>query len=606
MDRFLDSAGLLAGLTLVVGWCGLCGCSGSGGGGGLNLAPALVSAVFIGATSTPAPGDRLQLVLSEDVMLAGGNLLDDGDVTLSTGTLGTVMSPPTLVSPRVVEVQLGVGVSFTPGSTTIDFSTGNDVVRDGTGILVAASTPKVIADGDPDDPTVNSLTLNGIVSLLNGTGPAGGTLQTPPNGFTIDITYSDATSAVNPALTLVAVNVQTSVGGTPRASGQNLLPDLVVLTADASSASYLVPSQLVMPSLTIVMTVQVGDTTGRISAPATFSFKVFPFLDTVRPFETSVNASQLWFLDYSRDIESYTVDLASPSPPGVPVKVNASANSTPDLLDLFSTIGLQHSSPIANVIGSKNSNEVVFDLFRAEVLSSLPTFFPGINISFTDISPGAFPSPSGFVAYNSASFSQMCIAGSFDAVGNSGVLGLALFDPNNANQENDCITEFPSPGGARLGVFLHTLVNNGFLDSPVSLFRQTYDPFTPARGRTPIGADSMDGQRLANVLNDARATEIDLAIQRLARFAAVVAAHEMGHSMGLVPDGTMPTGLYGNDAANFPGSNPGHIMMPASIFTGGAVNIMTPALSFDSTLIPTTRFNTLNLAYLRERVLYTP
>ena len=65
----------------------------------------------------------------------------------------------------------------------------------------------------------------------------------------------------------------------------------------------------------------------------------------------------------------------------------------------------------------------------------------------------------------------------------------------------------------------------------------------------------------------------------------------------------MPVGLYGNDS-NFPGSNEGHIVMPASIFTGGAINVMSPALSFSGTLVSTTRFNTLNVAYLKERVLY--
>lgn len=592
---------ILVSLSLSLGLVLLPGCSGSGGGGGgLNLVPVLVSAVFIGATSTPAQGDRLQLVLSEDVTLVGGNMLDDSDVTLSSGTLGTVVAAPTLVSARVVEVQLGAGVSFTPGVTTIDFSMDNDAVRDTTGILVGESTPKVIADGDPENPTVDSITFNGIVTLLNGSGPAGGTLQVPPNGFAIDITYSDTTSAVNPAQNLVAVNVQTSAGGSPRAAGQNLLPDLAVVSATSTSASYTVPSTLVMPSFTIQMTIQVTDTTGRVSAPITFDFRVSPLTDAVRPFETTVNASQLWFVDFSRDVESYTVDLGNFV---TPVEVNNSGNSNPDILDLLGTIGLQHSSPIANVIGSKDSNEVVFDLFRADVLAQLTILFPGINITFTDVSPGTFPSAAGFTSYNSSTFSQMCVGGSFDTGGNSGVLGLALFDANNANQENNCLTDF---GGSRLGVFVHTIVNSGFQESAASTFRTTFDTFTPVRGGTPIGADSDDDDRLTDSLNDGRATLIDVAIQRLARFCAVVAAHEMGHSMGLVQGNPMPLGLYGNDPAHFPGSNDGHIVMPPSIFTGGAINIMTPAISFEGTLVPASRFNTLNLAYLRERVIYTP
>jgi hypothetical protein len=353
-----------------------------------------------------------------------------------------------------------------------------------------------------------------------------------------------------------------------------------------------------MPGLTINMTVQVTDTSGRISAPAVFAFKVTFLTNAIRPFETIVNPSQLWYVDFSRDLESYTVNLLNNI---TPVQVNNSANSNPDILDLLGTIGLQHSSPILNVIGSKDSNEVVFDQFRAEVLSQLGTLFPGVNITFTDVSPGPFPAPSGFTDYNSAAFSQMCIAGSFDVAGTSGVLGLSLFDDNNSGQENNCLEDFQ---GSRLGVFLHTIVNSGFLQSPVSLFRQTYDPFTPSRSGMPIGADAADDQRLTNVLNDGRASQIDLAIQRMARFAAVVAGHEMGHSMGLVKNGPMPAGLYANDPTNFPGSSDSHILMPASIFTGGAINLMTPALSFEGTLVPTTRLNTLNLAYLREQALY--
>jgi hypothetical protein len=72
--------------------------------------------------------------------------------------------------------------------------------------------------------------------------------------------------------------------------------------------------------------------------------------------------------------------------------------------------------------------------------------------------------------------------------------------------------------------------------------------------------------------------------------------------MGLVQNGAMPVGLYGNDSTHFPGSNPGHINTPA-LFPSG-INIMTPALGYTQALDPGTGFNRLNLAYLREQVSY--
>ena len=104
-------------------------------------------------------------------------------------------------------------------------------------------------------------------------------------------------------------------------------------------------------------------------------------------------------------------------------------------------------------------------------------------------------------------------------------------------------------------------------------------------------------------MSDDRADLMDIAIADLARFAAVVIAHECGHSMGLVVNGPMPTGLYGNDSVNFPGSSNGHISTQA-LFPGNGTNVMSPGLFYESALHPSTAFNSLNLAYLREQVFY--
>ena len=101
---------------------------------------------------------------------------------------------------------------------------------------------------------------------------------------------------------------------------------------------------------------------------------------------------------------------------------------------------------------------------------------------------------------------------------------------------------------------------------------------------------------------DARATVIAVAIEDIARYLAVVIAHECGHSHGLVQNGAQPTGLYGNDTVNFPGSTNGHIRTPL-LFSSG-INIMSPSLSYTLATDSNTGFNSLNLAYLREQVSY--
>ena len=154
---------------------------------------------------------------------------------------------------------------------------------------------------------------------------------------------------------------------------------------------------------------------------------------------------------------------------------------------------------------------------------------------------------------------------------------------------------------------MHTIINDGLIAHPTTQFRVTFDPFTPARFGTPIGDDPTDKERLKLEVFDARSTQIVNALTRMARFAAVILAHECGHSMGLVANGAMPTGLYGNDSVNFAvfpsDAADGHIKMPASLFPGVSENIMSPAFDFDSALAPDTQFNSLNRAYLREFVL---
>jgi hypothetical protein len=99
-----------------------------------------------------------------------------------------------------------------------------------------------------------------------------------------------------------------------------------------------------------------------------------------------------------------------------------------------------------------------------------------------------------------------------------------------------------------------------------------------------------------------RYDDLALAIDGISRATAVILAHEIGHSVGLVANGPPPTGLFGGEyRASFAGpyTNSYHLDTNNN-------SIMASALSFLDAItigINGPAFNLLNLAYLRERIL---
>ncbi len=566
---------------------------GGGGGGTANAPPTIVSAAFVGAGPGPGAGDTLQLFLSEDAALVAGRLLTDADVVLSGGaTLGAVTAAPTLLNPRAVAVELGAGVDFVPGTTTIAFGSGNDAVADTAGALGTGGTPVAIGTSDGAAPVIANVTIAGIDDPLNGTGPAGGVLQVPLSGWTIDLAYSD-NAAIDTAATQISADVPVGTSSGSQPAGTNLLPFLTTIAADNVRASYRVPATTTFPAGAFALTCVVVDSSGTASSPSSFAAAARAFTDALRPFETGVNPQQLWYLDFSRDVDTLTTSAIAG---GVSVDVTNAPNGRSDFEDVLHAIGLLTGSPIPNVANGLDSNEVVLERFRLLLLLELAALHPSAPIGFTLTDPGTTFTNSS-MAYNAIDHSRISIAG---APTTPGVLGVAIFDPSNTTQNDNTLTNF---SGTRLGVFLQTIADAGLGPPSTSAFRLTFGPFAPSLGGTAIGADSADDDRLTGANTDSRAGAIDTAIADLARFTAVVVAHECGHSVGLVQNGAMPAGLYGNDATNFPGSADGHIRN-AALFPAGSTNVMSPSLSYGAAINASTAFNSLNLAYLREQAFY--
>ncbi|MEQ8762416.1 MAG: Ig-like domain-containing protein [Planctomycetota bacterium] len=621
---------------------------------GDSTGPKLVDAFFIGSVAddqVPDQGEFLDLTFDEDVTLDCVLDFTDRDMYFfpNTDSVGAGATIATTADPRVLRITLGTSPTFVPGTSLINVSdptdnTGTDPFNDSMFDLAGNRPPTPespavtdllpIRADDAQAPIIDLLTLEDVPGILNGTGSAGGTLQVIQSQFTVDLEYHDVGPSLIDPDTLVIRNDRTLINsqGDDINAGTDLTSIFALQGADAEMAHFIVPHTLAFPTGTNTLTATVEDNSGNVSAQKSFTFNVVAISQGIQPFETNVNPSQVWFLDFNRDLDSLTLnyngglDQVSITTFRTESSPTLMPNGAPDFDEMMFIFGLLNDGTTNfQVSGTgKTNNQFMRDWMIDELLNKLPGHFPGINIQFTRTAPGGFPGGVFQVGYNSAGFSQITVSA---YAGGTGALGVALVDHQNDNQDNNSLYFGSSPNPeADLGIFPGQLYDIEVNGAGASFFRQTFDPFIPGRadplaGPTlgPVGDQSNDKAILEDIAGTGptvtgddltRRDAIILALDRLANVIALVLAHETGHSMGLVANGAMPVGLYGNVVPPFLGSTSGHINLancgaPCNeIFPGNSINIMTPAVSIVEANDPSSRFNPLILAYFRERALY--
>jgi len=582
--------------------------------------PDLEAVIYFGS-GNPKAGELLFLIFNEEMDVDTDNVFDAADVAFWNGgdTIGTsspISASVVPANPDVIRVVLGTAPSFTPGSSRINISHNNDVVADLAGN--AAYFPPVptyydyveIVAMESEAPVIDHLTLNDIPRILNGTGPAGGSMQAPRTGFDIDLYYHDEGGAgVDPETIEISSSVSVTAGEETLTPGTDLVPYLTEIRADGDGATYNVPTEMQFSQGTVILTASVDDILGNGSDPVSYTFTAGTPSVYQRPFETTANPSQVWRLIFGRDI--YTIQMSGSA--YIIVDADMTPNGEADFDEDLRLFGLNCQNPIPVPGTGSDSNEVIDGTVIAAVESELALIFDGANIEFTHADTAAFPGNAPQVAYGSHEESLISIGGDSDL----GALGVAFIDRCNNNQDNDVLYKGSSPynPGTNLGVMTTRIFIYEVNRSSMGLFRQTFDHFIPGRG-IPVGTGVDDEAILMEIAGtgppvsgDAavRRDRILSAVDRLARYIAVVGAHEMGHSLGLSADGAMPYGLYGGDAVNFPGSTSYHIDLTTflDLFIIPNVNIMTPSTNFDYTNASGTRFNRLNKAYLKESIYCT-
>ncbi len=202
-----------------------------------------------------------------------------------------------------------------------------------------------------------------------------------------------------------------------------------------------------------------------------------------------------------------------------------------------------------------------------------------------------------------------------------GFLGRSWFSIYNEDRIDDT--------DVGLGVGTASLIN---VLSTVPGVTEELDPIKPATG-TPVGEHALDAVILADSFdrwaldNDPAANARWDALAAIAGYIALtianVGAHEMGHAMGLMPDGPPPDGYFGGRAdIDFIGSeltNSHHAdFPPVNLMQAGGNPIAVIASAMERVEVPRSygmvellevfgrenRLSPLSRAYLRARLTY--
>jgi hypothetical protein len=332
-----------------------------------------------------------------------------------------------------------------------------------------------------------------------------------------------------------------------------------------AGAAWRVPGPPGFPAqANVTLSARIADLTGTYSAPATL------VVDLESPDAAGGTSGDLdpwdlpgtWVLDFSRN--QYGITATGTSPVVVTSSLAQAPGSGADFLEDLDACGLQGSESAPGTSTVHNgalvgANRIVAAWVRQAVVERVRELYgqdpagaplspetpPLVFVADTD--PAA-PALAGFST--TGSFSIMGVGGdpAEDPSGTSstGVVGRAQFDRRNVTQNDDSV-----PG---LGVFTTNIVRLGANDPPLASFRILLDPLLPGRG-TPVGEDALDATVLAGTFQAATASgaeraryyEILDAVGYLGRLIGTKAAHEIGHSIGLVGNQAPPTGLFGDE-----------------------------------------------------------
>jgi len=530
---------------------------------------------------------------------------------------------------RPIAIVLLLALTGCGSSSSVPGDASQDLLAPDAGLPDAAppdATPDAAPRPDVFVPFKLEVTVNEIPVAMNGSAPftnlAGAqesfALTVPRHGFTVDALYRG--SLAQPSTLELTADV--ALGSL--APGTNLADKV---TLDKGRASFKVPASLALP---------VG--------PATFSAKMSDGSQTLQG-QVSVNAADKtflldpfrivdpWLLVFSQDL--YTVNVTKDAAGKVVLNSTATPNGIPDFDEDLRAIGFGTKAMLpacaaTKSLGVTGTNAIVRTWVQQEILATLREVFHleadgtvgedsvGIAI-YVEGSPGA-PSLTSFKQQElvggetTKGFSAIAVGGGDTT---KAYLGMSLLDERNLRNELDVGPSYGVFTTRAIGKVFEALETDAFVKMVAEAF---FGAFVPelGKGGTRVGEDALDATILASGFDPKTASaaaadrydKLKFLVETLGRLAGALVAHEMGHSLGLVANGPPPHGLFGGEA-NAAFVNPAqttshHIDTPGfNLMEAGPGSAGSATFNVAQYLTPP-RFNELNLAYLRGRVLLLP
>lgn len=410
-----------------------------------------------------------------------------------------------------------------------------------------------------------SLTLNGIPVLLNGSAAArsdAGTadpsddvevpfhLLVPTHGFDVNVMWLDGATndeviAVNPSS--VSLTADVPLGKGALAAGSELMEHVVFpqqATMRVNQGKWRVAPELAFPPGMVTLTLT-GNTAEGVALPAqVLRFEVAELTPELDPFDREM----VWLFRFDLDFFSTTASAVSTG--GLVLHTQAGANGIADFTEELRAIGAQgdESGPDASDVtagGRTGANAIYRRWVIDAVIRSCYRYFlidpegtPAENIQFRIFAEDDADAPDPATFDPAGTFSIMRFGGTFPSA-----LGYSGFAPHNEGRVDNSTVD--------RGVATATLI--GSLVSTPELTDAFVD-IKPNTG-TPVGEGPHDATILAEGFDPfepslsaevrARYDSLWQAADFIGQAVAAVAAHEMGHAMGLVPNGPPPAGFFG-------------------------------------------------------------